>query len=54
MSCDLNFRKKLWSNEQANKTMGELMEYVDVVIANEEDSHDVFGISNFKHRYHNR
>ncbi|CAM2897834.1 sugar kinase [Erysipelothrix tonsillarum] len=45
VSCDLNFRKKLWSNEQANKTMGELMEFVDVVIANEEDSHDVFGIS---------
>ena len=44
ISCDLNFRKKLWSSEQAGKTMGELMPYVDVCIANEEDAKDVFGI----------
>lgn len=44
ISCDLNFRKKLWTSEQAGKVMGELMPYVDVCIANEEDAADVFGI----------
>ena len=44
VSCDLNFRKKLWSSEKANKVMSELMPFVDVCIANEEDSFDVFGI----------
>ncbi len=44
VSCDLNFRKKLWSKEQANKTMGELCKCVDYCIANEEDAKDVFGI----------
>ncbi len=44
VSCDLNFRKKLWSKEKASKVMGELMNYVDVCIANEEDADDVFGI----------
>ncbi len=45
VSCDLNYRKKLWSKEKANKVMTELMQYVDVLIANEEDAQDVFGIS---------
>ena len=44
VSCDLNFRKKLWSREQANKVMSSLMPYVDVCISNEEDAKDVFGI----------
>ena len=44
VSCDLNYRKKLWSKEQAGKTMGELCKYVDYCIANEEDAKDVFGI----------
>ncbi len=44
VSCDLNFRKKLWSSEQADKVMSKLMPYVDVCIANEEDAADVFGI----------
>lgn len=44
ISCDLNFRKKLWSTEKAGKVMGELMQYVDVCIANEEDAEKVFGI----------
>ena len=44
VSCDLNFRKKLWSSEKAGKVMGGLMEYVDLCIANEEDASDVFGI----------
>lgn len=44
VSCDLNYRKKLWTREKAGKVMAELMPYVDVCIANEEDASDVFGI----------
>ncbi|MBQ1942822.1 MAG: sugar kinase [Clostridia bacterium] len=44
VSCDLNFRKKLWSKEKAGKVMGELCHYIDYCIANEEDAKDVFGI----------
>ena len=44
VSCDLNYRKNLWSKERASAIMGTLMEYVDVCIANEEDAADVFGI----------
>lgn len=44
ISCDLNFRKKLWTSAQANAVMSQLMPYVDVCIANEEDAKDVFGI----------
>lgn len=44
VSCDLNYRNKLWSKEKAGQIMGELCKYVDVCIANEEDAADVFGI----------
>lgn len=44
VSCDLNYRNKLWSKEKAGKVMGELCKYVDICIANEEDASDVFGI----------
>lgn len=44
VSTDLNYRKKLWTREQAGKVMNELCEYVDYCIANEEDAKDVFGI----------
>jgi len=44
ISCDLNYRKNLWSREKAGQVMSELVPYVDVLIANEEDSADVFGI----------
>nr|MDE7394769.1 sugar kinase [Clostridiales bacterium] len=44
VSCDLNFRKKLWSKEKAGKVRGELCKYIDYCIANEEDAKDVFGI----------
>ena len=44
VSCDLNYRNKLWSREKAGKVMGEICKYVDVCIANEEDASDVFGI----------
>ncbi len=38
ISCDLNFRKKLWTSEKAISIMRPLMEYVDVCIGNEEDA----------------
>lgn len=44
VSLDLNFRKKLWTSEEANKTMSKLMPYVDICMANEEDAEKVFGI----------
>ena len=44
VSCDMNYRKKLWSREEANRVMSKLVKYVDVIIANEEDAADVFGI----------
>jgi 2-dehydro-3-deoxygluconokinase len=44
VSADLNYRKKLWTPEKANQVMSKLMEYVDVVIGNEEDAEKVFGI----------
>ena len=43
-SCDLNYRKKLWTKEKAGTVMGEICKYVDYCIANEEDAKDVFGI----------
>lgn len=44
ISCDLNYRGKLWSREEARAAMTELCKYVDVCISNEEDAKDVFGI----------
>ena len=44
ISCDLNYRGKLWTREQARAAMTELCRYVDVCISNEEDAKDVFGI----------
>ncbi len=43
VSVDLNFRKKLWSSEKAQKVMSNLMQYVDVCIGNEEDAEKVLG-----------
>lgn len=44
ISCDLNYRNKLWTRQQAREAMAKLCEYVDVCISNEEDAKDVFGI----------
>jgi 2-dehydro-3-deoxygluconokinase len=44
ISCDLNFRKNLWTSEKAQSVMKKLMPYVDVCIANEEDADMVLGI----------
>lgn len=52
VSIDLNFRGKLWNwdetksaRELAQETMRGILPFVDVIIANEEDCHDVLGIS---------
>lgn len=44
VSCDLNYRSKLWTKQQAREVMTKICAYVDVCIANEEDAKDVFGI----------
>ncbi len=45
ISCDLNYRGKLWTRKQAQETMTRLCRYVNVCISNEEDAKDVFGIA---------
>lgn len=45
VSCDLNFRKKLWTTEKAQSIMKPLMKYVDVCIGNEEDAKLCLGFS---------
>jgi 2-dehydro-3-deoxygluconokinase len=44
VSVDLNYRKNLWTSEQANQVMSRNMEYVDLIISNEEDAEKVFMI----------
>ena len=44
VSCDLNYRGKLWTKKEAGEVMARLVPYVDVLIANEADAADVFGI----------
>jgi 2-dehydro-3-deoxygluconokinase len=44
VSCDLNFRAKLWTPEQAQAVMTPLMEHVDVCICNEEDAQTSLGL----------
>ena len=44
VSCDLNYRGKLWTKQEAGEVMGRLVPYVDVLIANEAAAADVFGI----------
>jgi len=45
ISCDVNYRKNLWSKEKAREVLSPLMEYVNVCVINEEDAADVFSIS---------
>ena len=52
VSVDLNYRKKLWNWEAgtekkalAGRCMGQIVKYADIIIGNEEDASDVFGIS---------
>ncbi len=44
ISCDLNFRSKLWTTGEAQAVMNPLMDYVDVCIANEEDADKSLGL----------
>lgn len=44
VSCDLNYRQKLWTREEARQVMSGLMGSVDLCICNEDDAADVFGI----------
>jgi 2-dehydro-3-deoxygluconokinase len=46
VSCDFNFRKNLWKyGKSAVEVMNELVKYVDIGIANEEDCQKSLGIS---------
>lgn len=52
ISCDLNYRKKLWNwgedkkkKALAAECMANIVKYVDWIICNEEDASDVFGIN---------
>jgi 2-dehydro-3-deoxygluconokinase len=45
VSCDLNFRKKLWNyGKSAPEVMGELVKYVDIAVGNEEDCQKSLGV----------
>jgi 2-dehydro-3-deoxygluconokinase len=45
VSCDLNFRAKLWKwGKKASEIMPELVKHCDIAIGNEEDAEKVFGI----------
>jgi len=44
ISCDLNYRKNLWTTAEAGRVMTKLLGYVDHLIANEEDAEKVLGI----------
>ncbi len=46
VSCDLNFRRNLWKyGKKATDVMPELVQYVDVLVANEEDCQKSLGIT---------
>jgi len=49
ISCDLNYRKNLWSSEKAQQVMTNLVKYVDVCVANEEDADKVRGVKFLDH-----
>lgn len=43
VSCDLNYRNKLWNKEEASRVLNRYMKYIDVLIGNEEDAKIIFG-----------
>lgn len=45
--CDLNYRGKMWSEKEAQETMNQLMPYVNVCLANDEDFESALGIKAF-------
>jgi 2-dehydro-3-deoxygluconokinase len=50
ITYDLNYRARLWTEEQARIVQEPLMEYVDVLITTEEDTRRVFGIEGSDYR----
>ena len=44
ISCDLNYRKNLWTEEEAKACITQIMPYIDVLVANEEDAEKMLGI----------
>jgi 2-dehydro-3-deoxygluconokinase len=49
VSCDLNYRSKLWSLERAGAVMADLMQYVDVLLCNAGQAKAVFGLERSEH-----
>lgn len=50
VSYDLNYRARLWTEEEAGKCQKPLMEYVDVLFSTEEDTRKVLGITGKDYR----
>ena len=50
VSFDVNYRKKLWTPEEANACLVPMMEFVDFLITTEEDTGVVFGIREKSYR----
>ena len=50
VSFDLNYRARLWSEEQAKNILTPLMEYVDILITTEEDTARVFKLEGKDYR----
>ena len=44
ISCDFNFRSKLWSADDARRVMSELITNIDLLIINENQANEIFGI----------
>lgn len=45
VSCDLNYRARMWSPDEARTEMTRLAPYIDVLFGNEEDAATVFGVT---------
>jgi 2-dehydro-3-deoxygluconokinase len=44
VSCDCNYRSKLWSMEDAGRTLTPLLEHVDLLICGKDDPETIFGV----------
>lgn len=44
VSCDINFRRKLWDKETAGKVMAEILQYTDIYIGGRDQAEELFGI----------
>jgi len=50
VSYDLNYRARLWTEEEARKCQEPLMEHIDVLLSTEEDTRKVLGITGKDYR----